>query len=176
MRLRDPNPVIRHASAGDAALLAELGKRTFVETFAEINTPEDMAAYVASAFTREQLEIELCDPAATFLIAEAEGLPAGYAKLHTGTPEDCITGPRPIELVRLYVLRDFLGRAVGAALMAACLDEARRAGHATIWLGVWEHNERAKAFYRKWGFREVGSHVFQLGSDAQTDLLMERAI
>lgn len=172
----DTNLLIRRASLEDAALLAELGARTFTETFAEINTPEDMAAYLAAAFTTEQLEAELRDPASTFLIAEADGVPAGYAKLYAGQPEACIVGPRPVELVRLYVLREFLGRAAGAALMSACMDEARSAGHDTIWLGVWEHNERAKAFYRKWGFREVGSHVFQLGSDAQTDLLLERAL
>lgn len=173
---RESMPVIRRASAEDAALLARLGEQTFVETFAEINTPEDMAAYLAASFTPEQLAIELSDSAATFLIAEAEGIAAGYAKLYAGKPEECIEGPKPVELVRLYVLREFLGRAVGAALMSVCMDEARRAGHETIWLGVWEHNERAKAFYRKWGFREVGSHVFQLGSDAQTDLLMERPL
>ncbi len=72
--------------------------------------------------------------------------------------------------------RDWLGRGVGAALMRACLDEARRNQHQTLWLGVWEHNQRAQAFYRQWDFREVGTHIFQLGSDAQTDLLLERAV
>jgi len=65
---------------------------------------------------------------------------------------------------------------VGASLLRACLDEARRAGHRTIWLGVWERNERARAFYRKWDFREAGTQIFQLGSDAQTDVVMERAL
>ncbi|MDQ3134757.1 MAG: GNAT family N-acetyltransferase, partial [Acidobacteriota bacterium] len=85
-------------------------------------------------------------------------------------------GPLPVELVRLYVGRDWLGRGVGAALMGGCLDEARRGRHKTLWLGVWEHNQRAQAFYRRWDFREVGTHIFQLGSDAQTDLLLERAV
>jgi ribosomal protein S18 acetylase RimI-like enzyme len=82
----------------------------------------------------------------------------------------------PVELVRLYVLREWLGRGVGEALMRACVDEARRAGHATIWLGVWERNGRAQAFYRKWNFRAVGEHVFQLGYDPQKDILMQRAV
>lgn len=172
----DEDLVIRHASLDDAALLADLGARTFTETFAEINTPEDMAAYLAAAFTREQLETELRDPASTFFIAEVCGAAAGYAKVYEGAPESAIEGPKPIELVRLYVLREWLGRRAGAELMAACLDDARAKGYETIWLGVWEHNERAKAFYRKWDFREVGSHVFQLGSDAQTDILMERPL
>jgi ribosomal protein S18 acetylase RimI-like enzyme len=65
---------------------------------------------------------------------------------------------------------------VGAALMQACIDEARRRGHKTLWLGVWEHNPRAQAFYRKWNFVEIGTHVFHLGNDPQTDLLMQRTI
>ena len=76
----------------------------------------------------------------------------------------------------MYAFREWHGRGIGEALMRACLDEARTAGYETIWLGVWEKNARALAFYRKWDFRAVGEHVFQLGSDAQTDILMERAI
>ena len=79
-------------------------------------------------------------------------------------------------MVRLYVLREWIGRGVGRELMQACLNEARQAGFRTIWLGVWERNPRAQAFYRKWNFRVVGEHVFQLGSDPQRDLLMERAL
>ena len=79
-------------------------------------------------------------------------------------------------LVRLYVLREWLGRGVGEALMRACLNEARSAGYETIWLGVWERNVRAQAFYRKWNFRDVGEQVFLLGSDEQRDIVMERAV
>jgi ribosomal protein S18 acetylase RimI-like enzyme len=79
-------------------------------------------------------------------------------------------------LVRLYVSQEWLGRAVGHALMKACLDEARSAGHETIWLGVWERNARAQALYHKWDFHTVGEHMFQLGSDEQRDLLMELAL
>jgi len=101
---------------------------------------------------------------------------AGYAKLNKGQPADGIVGTKPIELVRLYVDRKWLGRGVGEALMRRCLEEAGRAGFKTIWLGVWERNLRAQAFYRKWEFQAVGKHVFQLGEDAQTDILMERQI
>jgi GNAT superfamily N-acetyltransferase len=157
-------------------LLAELGARTFSETFAADNTPEDMAAYLAASFNPAQQTAELTDPASTFLIAEVGGLAAGYARLQAGGPAEGIEGAKPVELVRLYVLREWLGRGVGGALMDACVAEARRAGHGTIWLGVWERNGRAQAFYRKWNFRAVGEHVFQLGSDPQTDILMERAV
>ena len=87
-----------------------------------------------------------------------------------------VGGAKPIELVRLYASREWIGRGVGAALMRACLEEARGAGYETIWLGVWERNARAQTFYEKWGFRAVGEHVFQLGSDPQRDILMERLL
>ena len=167
---------IRHATVEDAGLLSELGARTFAETFAGDNTPEDLAAYTAASFSVARMTAELEDPASIFLIAELNGSAAGYAKLHDGEPENCIEGANPIELVRIYVSRDWLGRGAGEQLMRACLDEARQAGHETIWLGVWERNERAQAFYRKWNFRTVGEHMFRLGSDLQRDLVMERSL
>jgi len=167
---------LRFATIDDVNLLTELGARTFEETFAADNTPEDMARYLASAFNAAQQTDELSDHDSIFLIAEVSGVAAGYAKLHAGPPADGIDGTNPIELVRLYVDRKWLGRGVGEALMRRCLDEADRSGFKTIWLGVWERNLRAQAFYRKWNFQAVGKHVFQLGEDAQTDILMEREI
>lgn len=167
---------IRGASPTDADLLAELGRRTFEETFSADNTREDMEAYVASAFSVAQQAADLADPAAIFLIAEVDGAAAGYARLHPGKLAAGVAGAKPIELIRLYVLREWLGRGVGEALMRACLDHARSAGYETIWLGVWERNARAQAFYIKWQFRAVGEHIFQLGSDRQRDVVMERAL
>ena len=171
-----PEPTIRHGTVADAGLLAELGARTFSETFAADNTPEDLAAYIAASFNVAQQTAELEDPASIFLIAEVDGRAAGYARLRHGEAEQGIQGARPVELVRLYVSREWLGRGIGAQLMRACLDEARHAGHETIWLGVWERNPRAQAFYRKWNFHPVGEHSFRLGSDLQRDILMERAL
>ena len=168
--------MVRAASDADAELLADLGARTFSETFAPDNNADDMAAYIASAFGPARQAAELADPDSLFLIAEANGDAVGYAMLRAGEVEDGVTGDKPVELVRLYVLQERLGSGVGAALMQACLDEARRRSYQTLWLGVWEHNPRAQAFYRKWKFREVGTHVFQLGDDPQTDLLMERGL
>jgi len=167
---------IRQGTLADAALLSEFGARTFTETFAADNTPEDLAAYIATSFNVAQQTAELEDPGATFLIAEVDGRAAGYAMLHKGQPEKGVEGANPVELVRLYVSRDWLGRGIGEQLMRACIDDARQAGHDTIWLGVWERNARAQAFYRKWNFRTVGEHVFQLGSDSQRDILMERTL
>jgi GNAT superfamily N-acetyltransferase len=167
---------IRRGTSADAGLLAELGARTFEQTFAADNTSEDMASYLALHFSVAQQSTELAHPASTFLIAEVDGQAAGYAKLHAGEPPKEIEGAKPIELVRLYVSQEWLGRGVGEALMRTCLDEARSIGHEALWLGVWERNARAQAFYRKWDFRAVGEHMFQLGADMQRDILMERAL
>lgn len=168
--------LIRRGKARDAELLAALGARTFSETFAPDNSAADMAAYLSSAFSPAQQASELRDPSSFFLVAETNGVPVGYAMLRSGNVLENVTGVNPIELVRLYVSQDHLGSGVGAALMQACIDEARRRGHKTLWLGVWEHNARAQAFYRKWNFTEIGTHVFQLGDDPQTDILMQRTI
>jgi ribosomal protein S18 acetylase RimI-like enzyme len=169
-------PLIRRANEADAELLNALAARTFWDTFARHNRPEDMDAYMSEAFTVAKLAGEIADPRATFFVLEIEGVMAGYAKLYAGEVPACVTGARPIEIARLYVSEEFLGKGVGAALMDACLDEARRSGCDTVFLGVWEHNERAKAFYRKCGFEVVGSHPFILGEDHQTDLWMTRSL
>ena len=169
-----PNLLIRAGNAQDAGLLAELGARTFCETFAADNTPENMSAYLAAAFGPAQQAAELANPDCLFQIAEKNEVAVGYAMLRSGNAPDGITGGKPIELVRLYVSREHLGSGVGAALMRACMSEAKAGGYKTLWLGVWEQNYRAQAFYRKWNFSEMGTHIFQLRDDLQTDRLMQR--
>lgn len=168
--------VVRTASQRDVSLLAQLSTTTFRATFAQDNTPEDMEAYVTENLCEEKLAGEIADPLATFFIAELSGKPLGYAKLHRGSPDVCVTGAKAIELVRLYVLPESIGQGVGARLMKECIDTAKSQGFDTLWLGVWEHNPRAIRFYRRWGFVEVGSHIFQLGSDAQTDLILQKTL
>lgn len=174
--ISQPAPLIRRADVNDAGLLAELGARTFSETFAADNKPEDMAAYLAASFSPAKQREEILDTRSINLVAEIDNEAVGYAQLYAGTTPESVAGAMPVELVRFYVDARWHGRGVSAALMPACIDEARRAGYQTLWLGVWEHNGRAQAFYRKWNFREVGEHVFQLGSDPQTDVLMAREI
>jgi diamine N-acetyltransferase len=171
--MRQATPLIRRADVGDAGLLAELGARTFSDTFAADNRSEDMAAYLSASFSPAKQAEELLDPRSAYLIAEIDDEAVGYAQLHAGVAPECVTGDAPVELARLYVIQKWHGRGgVSAALMRACVEEARRAGHRTLWLGVWERNARAQAFYRKWGFEKVGEHIFQLGSDPQNDILM----
>lgn len=166
-------PTLRRATLDDAALLAELGTRTFRDTFAASNTPEDMAAYLAASFSPEKQLAELSRPDTTFLIAEIEGQPAGYSQMRVEPDPE---GGTQLELVRIYSTREWLGRGVGAALMQAFVDAGNAGGHRRLVLAVWEHNPRAIAFYRKWGFETVGTVPFVLGSDEQTDLVMERRL
>jgi len=159
----------------DAPALAVLGARTFRDTYSADNDPEDMRQYIAEAFTPEQIGIELADEGAAFLVAELYGNPIGYALLRAGDAPECVTDPNPIELVRIYMDQGTIGHGYGSELMRACLAQARDAGHAAVWLGVWENNEAGQSFYRKWGFDAVGTKEFVVGDDAQTDIVMVRS-
>jgi diamine N-acetyltransferase len=169
---------IRQATSDDAKLLTDLSYTTFWDAFAHHpkNAPDDLAHYMRQAFSIEQITSELADPKSIFLIASIEGNAAGYAKLVIDHIEPGITATRPIELNRLYSHQEYLGKGVGQNLMDACFERARNDGHDAMWLGVWEYNPRAQRFYEKNGFRAVGKHTFQLGSDLQTDLLMQKEL
>jgi diamine N-acetyltransferase len=168
--------LIRPANSFDNHLLAELGARTFADSFAADNTPEDMAAYLAGAFSPEKQAAEMAEPGTLFLIAEDDGQPMGFARLREGNVPECIQGVHPVELVRIYSVKEMIGRGVGSALMTACLQEAQCRQCDVIWLDVWEKNPRAIAFYEKWGFVKVGEQGFQLGDDLQHDWLMARSV
>lgn len=166
----------RYATVADAEILAELAATSFHQAFDGSSKQENIDGYVNAAFNPEQLATELADPKSTYLIVELEGRAIGYLKVYEGEAPECVSDPNAIELVRLYVRQEFLAQKIGAALMQRALEEARRKGSRTIFLGVWEHNERAKAFYHKWGFERVGEHIFQMGDDPQTDWWMERKL
>lgn len=168
--------VIRRATAADARTLSAFAAEAFHDTFAAENRAEDMAAYSKEAFGEDAQRREIEDPAVTMLLAERDGELVGYAMLRAGSREPGVPGGDVVELARLYAGRRWIGAGVGSALMQHCLAEARARGHDVMWLGVWERNHRALAFYRRFGFADVGSHVFQLGSDPQTDRLMARRV
>ncbi len=167
---------IRQAIVEDTELLAELATTTFWDAFHDHpqNAPDDLAAYMKEAFSLEQVQRELADDRNIFLIAETDGELAGYAKLIIGSTEEGVKAEQPIELNRLYSHQRFLGEGVGQALMDECFRRAKDLGCDAMWLGVWEYNPRAQRFYEKNAFRFVGKHVFQLGSDPQIDLLMQK--
>jgi diamine N-acetyltransferase len=169
--------VIRTAPPAEAESLARFAERTFREAFEADNRPEDMDEYCGTAFTTDAMRDFLSDPAiATLVVVADDGGFAAYAQLRPHGPGHGAEMARPLELWRFYVGKVHHGRGIAQQLMDAVIDLARQRGAATLWLGVWEHNTRAQAFYRKFGFVDVGSHTFVLGADVQTDRLMARTI
>jgi diamine N-acetyltransferase len=178
----DTNYIIRLARQDDAPLLAALGAQTFSETFARDNTPQDLAEYLRKNFSPEIQSAELTQPGSLFLILEIDGAPAGYVRLLDHASDACLTESDQwnhlhlMELVRIYLLQAWTGHRLGDVLMKACIEHARMRGVEVLWLGVWERNERALAFYSRWGFESVGTHIFLLGQDRQTDFIMARRV
>jgi diamine N-acetyltransferase len=169
---------IRFAAGKDAELLAELGRETFHDAF--VNHPlmpkADLTVYLKEAFTVSQITGELNEMQAAFLLAEVDGQAAGYAKLVARTRAASVTAKNPVKLKRLYLRQKFIGCGIGADLLSRCLDEAVKSAHDTIWLTVWEHNQKAQDFYRKWNFKPSGTIDFQFGNAVLTDILMQRPL
>ena len=157
-------------------MLADLARTTFYDTFAGSNDAHDMALHLTRAYGVAQQSAELQDADVTTLLAEADGAAIAYAQIRNDHIPECVTGPAPVELWRFYVHRDWHGRGVAQALMDRVKAEARRRGAETLWLGVWEKNDRARAFYAKCGFADAGEHIFLFGTDPQTDRVMTLAL
>jgi ribosomal protein S18 acetylase RimI-like enzyme len=167
---------IRKATVRDAALVASFGARTFEEAFGSQNTKEDMEEYLSSSFNEEYIRSQLFDRSSIFLLAYVGKMLVGYSMLYAGEVPDAVSGLKPIELVRIYVDGIHKGKGFGSRIMEACIQAVAETDHDVIWLGVWEKNEGAIAFYRKWGFNKVGNTKFVLGSDVQHDFIMERGV
>lgn len=163
---------IQRGTADDAATLAEFAARTFSDTFAADNRPEDLAAHLAASFGEAQQTAELADPDVITLLARRAGDLVAYAQLRRNVAPACVAQPDAVELRRFYVDRAAHGSGVAAELMAWVHTVARDFGARYLWLGVWERNARAIAFYKKAGFVQVGSHDFFVGTDRQTDHVM----
>jgi diamine N-acetyltransferase len=165
---------IRSCTLHDAEAIVSLGIRTFRDTFDEMNTPENMMLYLNKTFTLKRIKEEIQEPGSIFFIAEKDGEAIGYARLRIGSEKPEGIEANALEIERLYADKKYIGKRVGYMLMNSCLHYAADHNFDAIWLGVWEHNARAIAFYEKWGFEKFGLHVFMLGNDAQTDLLMKK--
>lgn len=164
---------VRYGTTDDVKMLSELGAKTFYDTYAPDNTPENINAYMKRSFSTEDQFNELSNPNIIFLIAELGNRHVGYAKLKLDSKNESITGTNTMEIERIYSLQEYIGKGIGKALMQAAIDEAKQKDCNSIWLGVWEKNPRAINFYKKWGFKEVGTHTFMLGDDPQRDFIME---
>ncbi len=168
-------PIIRDAELRDAAPLAALAEQTFRETFEASNTPEDMALHCQGHYSEALQSQEILDPGLTTLVCEHDGQLVAFAQLRRDPAPPCVRAARPLELQRLYVASAWHGKGLAQELMRRCLAQAEAEGADQVWLGVWEHNPRAIAFYRKFGFQQVGDHVFPLGTDPQRDLILVRS-
>lgn len=169
-------PRIRAAVPADAKALAELQETTFRATFGASNSAENMDMHCRLSYGEHIQREELEDPVLHILVAEHDGELVAFAQLRMGHAPGCIMAARPGEIQRLYVADGWHGKGLAQALMDACTGELRRQNADAVWLGVWEHNPRAIAFYRKCGFTQVGDHVFVLGEDPQRDLVMVRPL
>ena len=167
---------ITSLTVSDVSILRGIARDTFIETFSEANKAEDIDRYLAKNFSEDQLARELSNPNSFFYVAEVNGNVVGYLKLNTAHAQTEPQAADALEIERIYVLGSYHGGGVGQALYhhAMSVAEDRKASY--VWLGVWEHNHRALRFYEKNGFTAFGTHIFQLGNDQQTDILMKKSV
>jgi ribosomal protein S18 acetylase RimI-like enzyme len=155
------------------AALQQIGRQTFEETFAESNSAENMAIYLEEAYAYEKISAELNDPNSFFYFAILDEKVISYLKLNTGGSQTELKDNDALEIERIYVLKAFQGKNVGQLLFDKAIEVAKAQHVAYVWLGVWEENKRAIQFYTKNGFVEFDQHVFVLGDEAQTDIMMK---
>lgn len=165
---------IRYATLKDAGLIADFSRQTFYETFASHNTKENMDKFMNEQFSREVLMQEVGSPGNIFLLAHEQEEPVGYVRMRESINPPELCNSNVIEIARIYATSNSIGKGVGKALMQRCIDIALEMNKDVIWLGVWEHNQRAIDFYIKCGFEKFDTHTFLLGDDAQTDWIMKK--
>ncbi len=167
---------IHIASNDDAELIADLSRKTFYDSFAAYNTKEDMDKFLNEQFTKDALMKEVSTENNIFLLAYNDKTPVGYVRLRENNIPPSLGTNRAIEVARIYAVQDSIGKGVGTTMMRKCIDIALEKNYNTIWLGVWEHNQRAIDFYKRWGFEKFDEHDFILGNDVQKDWLMKKLI
>lgn len=168
---------VRRATLEDAPVLAAIAEQTFRESFEDVNEPADLNLHCTTHFGADIQRAEITDANVIALLGLSEqGIPVGYAQVRLQSPSPWIESAQVTELHRIYVQRDYIGTGIAHPLISAVLDLAQTHGASHTWLGVWENNPRAIAFYRKYGFDVVGEQVFTLGTDPQRDLVMARAM
>lgn len=169
---------ILRATPDDAQLISEISAITFIDTFKGTCTDEDMQGFTEQYFNKDQVLSELQNAHDFYFIAFVDSRAAGYIRIKEEVSDvEIINKHKGIELKRIYVLKEYFSKKIGAALMNFALDFAEQNNYEVIWLGVWEHNERAKAFYKKFGFQDSGvEHPFPIGNTPQTDVWLYKFI
>lgn len=163
---------IKRAFLSDLTLLQNIGRQTFSETFSENNTEENMKKYLEQGFSVEKLTESLNNPDSEFYFAFLKNNVIGYLKINHGQAQTELKNERTMEIERIYVLKDFHGKNIGQLLYQKAIDIASVRKVDYVWLGVWQENSRAINFYKKNGFVEFDKHIFVLGDDEQTDIMM----
>ncbi len=167
---------IRRANEDDALALSVLAEKTFCDAFADSNTAENMQLHCAGSYGQALQLAEIRDPSRETWVAEIDSRLVAFAQLRLDATSPMISSQRPVEIQRFYVDASHHGTGLSHQLMAHVVARAKVGRAAALWLGVWERNPRALAFYRKWGFDFVGEHTFKLGNDLQRDLIMRRDV
>jgi len=167
------NILLRKVTLNDIDQLQKIGRQTFFETFAESNTEENMKEYLDNGFSAEKLHSELSNTNSEFYFALEEDTVIGYLKLNFGESQTELKDDKALEIERIYVLKEFHGKKVGQLLYDKAIQVATETKADYVWLGVWEENPRAIAFYKKNGFVEFDKHIFRLGDEEQTDIMMK---
>jgi ribosomal protein S18 acetylase RimI-like enzyme len=153
--------------------LQAIGRQTFAETFAESNSADNMAKYLEEAYAHDKLSAELKDPNSLFYFAINENEVIGYLKINFGNAQTELKDNTALEIERIYVTKAYHGKKVGQLLYDKAIEVAKEKKVGYVWLGVWEENHRAIQFYTKNGFVAFDKHIFELGDDAQTDIMMK---
>lgn len=164
---------IRPVERDEIQLLQQIGKQTFLDAFSDSCSPADMQQYLEEKFSLEQLIFEFEHPMSVYYFAELEEEIVGYLKINTGKAQTEDFLPTALEVERVYVLQEYQKKKVGQCLLDKAFELAKEMNLPTVWLGVWEHNEKAKRFYAKNGFSFFDTHAFQVGEEIQTDWLMK---
>lgn len=167
---------LRKASSKDAEFLANLGAKTFYETYQDKVNNSNLLPYIKNSFNRNNLKKEIIDSSNTFLIAFVDRKAVGYAKLRRNSFPNQPKKLKSIEIERMYVSKQMVGKGIGSILMEECVRIANNEKTNFIWLGVWKKNIKAVSFYKKFGFSVFGSHEFKLGREKHKDLLMRLRI
>lgn len=167
---------IKKVSDKELARLQKIGVETFAETFSSENSEENMQEYLKSEFSAEKLKADLADKNVEFYFAELDGKVTGYLKINFGPSQTEIKNENSLEIERIYVLKEFHGKKAGQFLFEKAMETAKEKKVDYVWLGVWEHNPRAIRFYEKNGFVAFDKHIFKLGNDRQTDIMMKRML
>jgi len=170
------NIKIRRVTNSDILDLQKIGRQTFFETFSAENKEENMKEYLESGFSKEKLKSEVEDEFSEVYFAELGNKVLGYLKVNFGNSQTEIKDREALEIERIYVLKEYHGKQVGQLLYNKALELAQLRNFKFVWLGVWEKNPRAIRFYKKNGFVEFDKHIFNLGGDLQTDIMMKLSL